>query len=102
MTRSRLPQRRPTETFTFDHEGVKYIASFGRDNQGHIRELFLDAGKQGSSANIVAKECAVVLSLALQYRVPLETISDALPKLLNGQPAGPLGVALGHVQGGAI
>ena len=100
MTRSRLPQRRNAELVSFSHEGVSYTAHFGCDGNGRLAEIFLDAAKEGSTANTVARECAVILSIALQHHTPLSIIRDALPKLQDGSPAGPIGVALSHFEQG--
>lgn len=97
IERDRLKSRRMAELFSFSHEGVSYTASFGRNEEGGIRELFLDAGKEGSTANTVARETAVILSISLQFGTPLSVIRDALPKLADGTPAGPVGMALGFV-----
>jgi len=94
MTRRRPPDRRDGELVTFDHDGVRYTAQFSRDDGGKISELFLNGAKEGTTANIVARECAVILSIAVQCGAPLETLYAALPKLHDGSPAGPVGRAL--------
>jgi len=102
MTRNRLPQRRNAELVSFSHEGVSYTAHFGWNRKGELSELFLNAGKEGSTANTVARETAVILSIALQFGTPLPVIRDALPKLADGAPAGPVGVALSYFNGGHV
>jgi hypothetical protein len=97
MSRRRPPDRRDGELFTFDHDGVSYIAQFSRDGDGQPYELFLTCGKEGTTANIVAQECAVILSIAVQCGTPLSTLFDALPKLADGRPAGPVGMALAMI-----
>ena len=94
MTRTRLANRRHSTFVSFDHEGVPYTASASAYPSGDLAELFLNCAKEGSSANIVARECAVILSIALQTGAPLQTIREALPKLADGKPAGPVGTAL--------
>lgn len=93
-TRQPLPNRRPSETFEFDHEGMRYVASVGRFDDGTLAELFLNAGKVGSAAGTVAHDAAVTFSIARQYNVPMGILRDALAKLADGSPAGPLGRAL--------
>lgn len=94
MTRHCPPDRRDGELVTFDHDGVRYTAQFSRDESGAVSELFLNCGKEGTTANIVARECAVILSIAVQSGTSLETIFAALPKLQDGKAAGPVGKAL--------
>ena len=94
MTRSRLRNRRSAETFTFEHSGVRYVATVGRFGDGSLSEIFINAGKLGSSANVVAHDAAVLFSIARQHGVPLETITASLAKLPDNSPAGPLGMAI--------
>lgn len=92
--RQSLPNRRPSESFNFDHEGVAYHATISRFPNGGIAELFLDAGKTGSAVNVMARDAAVVLSVALQFGTPLEVVKTALSKLEDGSCAGAIGHAL--------
>ncbi len=98
--RIRLPYRRRSPAFSFEHDKVHYRAQFSNTDDGRLMELFLNGGKEGSAAAILGQECSIILSLALQHGAPLETIIDALPKLSDGNPAGPVGVAL-KMAGGA-
>ena len=66
-TRRRLPNRRPTETFEVESQGLKFTASIGRFADGRVAEIFLQNHKAGSSAGINAQDAAVVCSIALQY-----------------------------------
>ncbi len=98
--RIRLPYRRQSSpAFEYEHGGVMYRAQYS-EHEGKLVELFLNAGKEGTAADIIGRECAVILSIALQHQVPLDMIIDALPKLSDGNPAGPVGVAL-KMAGGA-
>lgn len=92
--RQPLPNKRPLEAFDFSHEGIDYHATIGRFEDGGISELFLDAGKTGSAVNVMARDAAVVLSVARQYGTPIEVIRDALTKLHDGSCAGAVGIAL--------
>lgn len=89
--RKRPPDRRWGPLVSYTVGGMKYTA---HANSGELTEMFLNCGKEGSSANIIARECAVIFSIARQYGVPLDAIRNALPLLHNGKPAGPVGCAL--------
>ena len=89
--RNTLPNRRPSETFAFDHEGHLYIASVGYDWHGHPAEVFLTTGKPGTGVETVSRDCAVAVSLALQHGTPLATLRQALTRLDDGSAAGPMG-----------
>ena len=89
-----LPNRRPSETFTFDHEGHRYIGSVSFDRSGQPFEVFLTTGKPGSGVETVCRDCAVAVSLALQYSAPLATLRHAMTRLDDGSAAGPMGKLL--------
>lgn len=97
--RERLPERRESDSFTFIFEGVLIKAQFSRYGDARLGELFIDAGKLGSSANVAYKEASTILSVALQFGTPLEVLRKALPELADGSPAGPIGVALAVIAG---
>jgi hypothetical protein len=92
--RRRPPDRRKSPLVTYTVGYMKYTAQASFDAKGELLEMFLNCGIEGSSANIVARECAVILSIALQCETPLDSITKALPLLSNGLPAGPVGRAL--------
>lgn len=99
--RLRLPNRRPSEIIAFDHEGVGYIGEVSRFDDGRLAEVFLDAGKVGTSVDIMAKDGAVILSIALQHGVPLQEIMAALSQERDGKMLGPFGVLLQRMVEGA-
>lgn len=90
----KLPDRRNSFNLKFYCDKVKYHASCTVNDDGALREIFLDAGKVGSAANIAAKDLAVVTSIALRYNVPLDVIAKALSQEQDGTPLGPLGILL--------
>ena len=92
--RHRPADRRIGPVITYRVDGMKYTAQSSENADGEVIEMFLNCGKEGSSANIVARECAVILSIALQCETPLDSITKALPLLSNGLPAGPVGRAI--------
>ena len=94
MPRSKLPNRRNSEVFTFEIGGVPYRAQMSRFADGRIAELFLDGPKIGSSAQIAAHDAAVCASIALQRGASADDLRHSLTKLANGKGAGPIGVAL--------
>lgn len=94
--RSRLPNRRYQETFSFKYNGQEFIASVGFFSDTHQpAELFLNSGmKVASEADINACDAAVSISLALQYGVPFDILRSAMKRNIDGSAQGPLGVAL--------
>jgi hypothetical protein len=98
--RRRLPNRRFSETFTLEAQGMKFMATISRFDDGTLAEIFLSNHKAGSHADANACDAAVVCSIALQHGVPLETIHRALMRDGNGQARTVLGVALDHIARG--
>jgi hypothetical protein len=95
MTRARLPNRRPAETFEFQCGPHRYIATVGYyPGTDRLAEIFLGNGRAGSELDAAAKDSAVVASIALQHGVAAETIRRALLRDPRGVAASPLGAAL--------
>lgn len=94
MSRTRLPNRRPCETFEFEHGGHRYTATVGFDRRGRPQEIFLGTGKPGTGLETACRDAAVAVSLALQHGTPIDTLRHAMTRLDDGSPAGPLGVLL--------
>jgi hypothetical protein len=92
--RRRLPNRRASETFNFESQGLRFTATISRFDDGRLGEVFITNHKAGSMAGINASDAAVVCSIALQYGVPLDVIRKALMRDPRGKPSGPLGTAL--------
>ncbi|QFR34705.1 hypothetical protein [Ancylobacter sp. TS-1] len=97
--RNNLPARRAAETLAFTHRGIGYTASVGFYEDGRIGESFLDGVKAGTDAQINAKDGAVILSIALQYGVPLTVLRHAVARNDGGDPQGPIGALLDLMAG---
>lgn len=76
--RRRLPHRRAHELVTFEHDGQWFTGGVGRFPDGCIAEVFLNANKAGSGAEIAAQDAALATSLALQHGCALQTLRKAL------------------------
>jgi hypothetical protein len=92
--RSRLPNRRASETFELEAQGLKFTCSVSHFPDGSLAEIFLQNHKAGSMAGIAASDAAVVCSIALQHGVPADVIRRALMRGPRGQASGPLATAL--------
>jgi ribonucleoside-diphosphate reductase alpha chain len=93
-SRSRLPNRRSTETFEIRVGTLRYTVSIGRFVNGTLAELFITNGKAGSDSDTAARDSAIVASIALQHGVPVDTLRSALMRNRDGSACGPLGAAL--------
>jgi hypothetical protein len=86
-----LPLRRSAETFNLRFWNQDFTVTVGSYPDGRAGEVFVDGAKTGADTTATARDAAVMLSLALQHQVPLETIRHAITRAGNGEPASILG-----------
>lgn len=98
MNRKRLPDRRRSETFNFDCDGLIYTATVSWYSEGQIGELFINSHKNGSAADTNARDAAIAFSIAVQYGADSSVISNALCRDRNGNASGPLAAALDYIE----
>lgn len=97
--RATLPNRRRAETFEVQHgpPGAKaqtVTVTVGFYECGRIGEVFVSDPKVGSSMEAIARDGAVLLSIAIQHGVPLDTIRHAITREQNGSPSTIIGAVL--------
>ena len=86
-----LPQRRASETFDLRFWGQNFTVTVGRYPDGTVGEAFIDGGKTGQDIQSTARDAALVLSLAMQHGVTIETIRHAVTRNGGGEAASILG-----------
>ena len=93
MTREALPPRRRGETFKlrFGGQNNAYHVTCGYFPDGRLGEVFISTNKIGSAADAIARDGAILLSLALQHGVALDVIKHALTRESNGEPSTVIG-----------
>jgi hypothetical protein len=92
--RRRLKNRRLSETFAFECNDLRYLATISRFDDGQLAEIFISNAKAGSHSDAAAKDSSVVCSIALQFGVPVDVIRKALLRDAQGRASSPLGAAL--------
>lgn len=94
--RRALPQRRACETFDLRHgtQRSAFAVTVGRFDDGVIAEVFIAGAKAGSEVEAVARDGAVLLSIALQYGVPLSVIRGSLTREANESPSTIIGAVV--------
>jgi hypothetical protein len=92
--RLRLQNRRASETFTFQCNGLQYIATVSHFADGGIGELFLANHKSNSAADTNARDSGIAFSFAAQHGADPQAIRRALCRDSQGRACGPLGAAL--------
>jgi ribonucleoside-diphosphate reductase alpha chain len=95
--RQRLPDRRDSTTFAFEHNGLTFVCSFSRFENGRVGEVFIQNHKNGSGADAFVRDSAVAASLALQGGIPLDVLRRALLRDSHGRPQSPLAAALDRI-----
>jgi hypothetical protein len=94
MARQRLPNRRGSTSFCFEHRGLGYSCSYSRFADGRIAELFITNHKVASAVDVDARDAAIILSFALQHGADISAIGKALCRDPRGNPSGVMGAAL--------
>jgi hypothetical protein len=95
--RRRLPNKRPSETVSFERDNLHYCMTVGRFADGSIGEIFLNAAPHNSLLDVLASDSAILASLALQHGCPLKVITHALRRDSRGKAASPIGEALDRI-----
>jgi hypothetical protein len=98
--RNTLPARRAAETFELQHgkQRTPFAVTFGYYEDRRLGEIFISGAKAGSEVEGVARDGAVLLSLALQYGVPIETIKGAITRNLDGSPSTIIGAVVDRIE----
>ena len=95
MSRTVLPNRRRNVSFDLRFGEIDYTISTGRYDDGRIGEVFISGHKAaGSSVANLARDAAVIMSMAIQHDVSIEMLSAAVTRSPDGSPAGLAGAVL--------
>ena len=86
-TRQRLPDTRESVTHRAEFGGLEVYLTAGRYPDGRPGELFVVANKSGSTVRGLLDVVGILISLLLQYGVPL----DVITRKLTGQSFGAAG-----------
>lgn len=92
--RQRLQNRRPSINLWFEHESLRYFVTYSCFDGGGIAEIFLNCGKLGSAADVIAADGATAISIALQYGASADVLLHAMKRSETNGPLGALGKAL--------
>jgi hypothetical protein len=98
MTRRILPLRRPVRTFDLCHRTETaeqtYQVSVGYFDDLTPAEVFVNGAKVGSGIEAIARDAAVLLSIAMQFGVPLDVMRGAVTRDASGSPASVIGAVV--------
>ena len=73
-----LPPRRCCVTHALRHTGSVYQVTIGYFADGHVGEIFIAGPRIGSEIAHLDHDTAVLVSIAMQYRVPMEVMRGAV------------------------
>ena len=103
MTERRaLPARRLCDTFEIPFGGLNrcHTITVGYYDDGRIGEVFISGGKSGEQVEAIARDGAVLLSIALQYGASLDTIRHAITRDSQEQPQSIVGAVVDRLAQG--
>jgi hypothetical protein len=88
-SREALPNRRECETVKLRHGNGRaaYHVTIGKYDDGRLGEIFISTNQVGTALDAMARDLAVLLSLAMQHGCQIETIQHALTREADGSPA---------------
>ena len=94
--RTLLPARRLADTLNFQWGNGEHSLTVGYFDDRQPAEVFINlhSATCGSELEAVARDGAILVSLALQHGCPLETIRGALTRTLAGEPRTVIGSAV--------
>lgn len=92
--RTALPQRRRLVSVGFEFEGHKYHLGVGPYPNGRVGEVWLATAKASSALEAMARDVAIVLSVALHSGMTIATFQAAVQRRPDGGPASLLGTVL--------
>ena len=96
--REPLPQRRPSEMFELRHGGkqaVFHVTVGYYDNAcTRLGEVFVAGSKSGTEVEANVRDAAILVSLALQYGVPVDVMRHATTREADGTPSTIIGMVL--------
>jgi hypothetical protein len=94
MARERLPNRRGSISFNFEHRGLGFTRTYSCFSNGRVAELFITNHKVASAVDVDARDAAIILSFALQFGADISAIGKALCRDPRRNPRGVIGAAL--------
>jgi hypothetical protein len=88
MPREQLPHRRRSETFALNWGGYRsaHFVTCGYFEDGRLGEIFIGSGKSGEQVEAIARDGAILLSIALQNGAKLSDISHAITRDSRNAP----------------
>jgi hypothetical protein len=97
--RERLANRRRSESFCFECNGLRYTATISRFSDGRVGEIFLSNTKPSSQSDANARDAGIAASLACQHGCTIDELRRAVLRDSQGRASSPLGAAVDKIGG---
>lgn len=94
MTREKLPNRRPAETFELEHNGIPHRVTLGYYEDGRLGEVFMCCLKDGSDRDVAARDESILLSHLFQHGCPPSRLQTSMTREPDGSASSPIGKLL--------
>lgn len=79
------------------HNGQRYAVSIGTFDDGSMAEVFANSRTIGTEMDALVRDAAVIISIALQFGVPLATFASALTRNEQGEPSSFVGALIDQI-----
>ena len=91
MTRKRPRNRRRVETSRLFFMNSEFTVSIGYHDNGQIAEVWCDppAHMTGNAADFLARDAATVISVAIQWGVPIEELAKSIARVQDAPESEP-------------
>lgn len=97
-----LAMRRESESFDLHFQGLNdpFSVTVGRFPDGRVAEVFINARKRDQLFDHLARDAAILISIALQHGAPIDALRKALSRDAHGSAQGIAGAALDVIVAG--
>lgn len=91
MTRRRPRNRRRVETTSVFLQGGQFTISIGYHDNGQVAEVWCDppAKMTGSVSDFLARDAATLISVAIQWGVPVAELSKSIARIQDAPESEP-------------
>lgn len=94
MPRKVLPTRRRCENLSMTFGSSNYTVSVGRYFDDVPAEVFVSSTRSSSEIADIARDASILVSIALQYGVPLRAMRNSITRLSDNNAASIIGAVL--------
>lgn len=91
MARETLKNRRPCETLRIECQGVFMSMTVGYYPDGRPAEVFVSDIKSGVTADAIARDAAIAISISLQFGADVTVLAHTVTRNEDGSPSSFMG-----------